>query len=152
MQTLAYLSLLLLSLPAALSNPVPDGTPSVPPITKPSPTPTTPICPYSSTVTVKPYCTLPACTNPIFCPAIIRIQEYPCECLKKKPTTTTVTAKCPSDCQCTIPTEYIPTGCPSTTSTTTTCTTTTTTRVLPSLTRISLTRIPLPTLEPLPEA
>ncbi|KAK6357727.1 hypothetical protein TWF718_002036 [Orbilia javanica] len=77
--------------------------------TTPAPTPT---CPYSVTVTATRSCTAPACEDPLFCAAMVKLQNFGCDCLTKPPTTTTVTPRCDSDCDCAIPTNWVvPQGC-----------------------------------------
>ncbi|KAK6532101.1 hypothetical protein TWF694_003263 [Orbilia ellipsospora] len=77
-------------------------------------------CPPSATSTATRQCTLPPCTDPMFCIQIVEVRTYPCACLTREPTTTVVENRCDSDCECHIPTEWVvETGCPRTTSTST---------------------------------
>ncbi|KAK6362617.1 hypothetical protein TWF730_000073 [Orbilia blumenaviensis] len=120
---LAIASLLSLLPAATLAGPVP--TPTINFIARrqeseaPAPTdpptsnePDSTACPFSVTVTASRTCSLPACEDPMFCAAMINLQNFGCDCLKKPPTTTTVTPRCDSDCGCTIPTQWVvPKGC-----------------------------------------
>ncbi|KAK6535823.1 hypothetical protein TWF281_000073 [Arthrobotrys megalospora] len=122
MKFVVIASLLAITLPTALAGPVP--TPTLHFIARrqeaDAPTPTTPptegeeepLCPFSVTVTASRTCTAPACEDPMFCAAMVHLQDFGCDCLRKPPTTTTVTPRCPSDCQCAIPTSWVvPKGC-----------------------------------------
>ncbi|EWC44384.1 hypothetical protein DRE_01210 [Drechslerella stenobrocha 248] len=123
MQFLTIASLLLASIPATLASPVAsptiisalaDSDTSSSSITAaPSASPSaSEVCPFSATVTGERSCTAPACEEPMFCAAMIIQQDFSCDCFGKPPTTTTVTPKCPSDCECSIPTQFVvPKGC-----------------------------------------
>ncbi|EPS36432.1 hypothetical protein H072_9990 [Dactylellina haptotyla CBS 200.50] len=71
------------------------------------------ICPFSATVTASRSCDPNAtCADPMFCIQAIILSTAACECSDKPPTTTTVTPRCPSDCDCSIRTYWIePTAC-----------------------------------------
>ncbi|KAF3092549.1 hypothetical protein TWF569_008981 [Orbilia oligospora] len=97
-----------------LSSPVPTPTSNLHQnLARQEPTTTaTPTCPYSVTVTATRSCTAPACEDPLFCAAMVNLQSFGCDCLTKPPSTTTVTKRCDSDCDCAIPTSWVvPKGC-----------------------------------------
>ncbi|KAF3924547.1 hypothetical protein ABW21_db0206705 [Orbilia brochopaga] len=124
MQFFTIASLLLASIPAALASPIAAPTEyyAVAAATTTSSSTITaapsasssaaPLCPFSKTVTGQRSCTAPACEEPMFCAAMIIQQDFPCECFDKPPTTTTIMPRCPSDCECSIPTQFVvPKGC-----------------------------------------
>ncbi|RVD80157.1 uncharacterized protein DFL_008063 [Arthrobotrys flagrans] len=104
-----YLTAIVLFAATVLSTPLPTPTLHHNLARQETPTPT---CPYSVTVTATRSCTAPACEDPMFCAAMVNLQSFECDCLTKPPTTTTVTPRCDSDCDCAIPTSWVvPKGC-----------------------------------------